>query len=111
MPGRGVDLIERSCCVGIALDCVHKPVAHRLDASGSIGGRDTRRRVARLGPGSPFGETALVENLHRNASVVSEGYSTGYQLNKDDFDKLRSKYPDFDRQVREVVEARKQRQR
>ena len=67
--------------------------------------------VARLGPGSPFGETALVENLHRNASVVSEGYSTGYQLNKDDFDKLRSKYPDFDRQVREVVEARKQRQR
>ena len=67
--------------------------------------------VARLGPGSPFGETALVENLHRNASVVSEGYSTGYQLNKEDFDKLRSKYPDFDRQVREVVEARKQPQR
>jgi hypothetical protein len=64
--------------------------------------------IARLGPGSPFGETALVENLHRNASVVSISYSTGYQLAKGDFDVLRHKYPEFDRQVREVVERRKQ---
>jgi voltage-gated potassium channel len=63
--------------------------------------------VARLGAGSPFGETALVENLHRNASVVSDAYSTGYQLAKADFDVLRSKYPEFDRRVREVVERRK----
>lgn len=62
--------------------------------------------IARLGPGSPFGETALIENLHRNASVVSSSYSTGYQLNKDDFDVLRSKYPEFDRRVRRVVEQR-----
>jgi voltage-gated potassium channel len=63
--------------------------------------------VARLGPGSPFGETALVENLHRNASVVSVGYGTGYRLSKSDFDGLRAKYPVFDSQVREVVERRK----
>jgi voltage-gated potassium channel len=63
--------------------------------------------VARLGPGSPFGETALVENLHRNASVVSVAYGTGYRLSKADFDGLRSKYPAFDAQVREVVEKRK----
>ena len=63
--------------------------------------------VTRLGPGSPFGETALVENLHRNASVISDGYSTGYQLNKDDFDGLRSKYPAFDSRVREIVASRK----
>jgi voltage-gated potassium channel len=63
--------------------------------------------VARLGPGSPFGETALVENLHRNASVVSVSYSTGYRLAKDDFDSLRRKYPKFDEQVRAVVEQRK----
>jgi voltage-gated potassium channel len=68
-----------------------------------IGGKE----VARLGPGSPFGETALIENLHRNASVISIDYSTGYQLTKEDFDVLRSKYPEFDRQVRAVVEARK----
>jgi hypothetical protein len=63
--------------------------------------------IARLGPGSPFGETALVEDLHRNASIVSTSYGTGYQLAKDDFDALRRRYPDFDRQVREVVERRK----
>lgn len=65
------------------------------------------KEVARLGPGSPFGETALVEDLHRNASIISLSYSTGYQLAKGDFDVLRRKYPDFDRQVREVVERRK----
>ena len=64
-------------------------------------------QVAQLGAGSPFGETALIENLHRNASVISMSYSTGYQLNKGDFDILRSKYPDFDRQVHAVVEARR----
>jgi hypothetical protein len=69
----------------------------------SVSGKD----VARLGPGSPFGETALVENLHRNASVVSVSFSTGYQLSKRDFDELRSKYPDFDRQVKAVVEHRR----
>ncbi len=63
--------------------------------------------VARLGPGSPFGETALVENLHRNASVVSVSYGTGYRLAKAAFDGLRAKYPDFDRQVRAVVARRK----
>jgi voltage-gated potassium channel len=63
--------------------------------------------VARLGSGSPFGETALVENVHRNASVISVSYSTGYQLSKADFDILRSKYPEFDRRVRAVVERRK----
>jgi voltage-gated potassium channel len=65
------------------------------------------KEIAMLGPGSPFGETALVENLHRNASVISIGYSTGYQLNKEDFDKLRVRYPIFDSQVRAVAEARK----
>ncbi|GAB1483557.1 hypothetical protein MASR2M78_23730 [Treponema sp.] len=63
--------------------------------------------VARLGPGSPFGETALVENLHRNASIVSISYSVGYRLAKDDFDKLRARYPEFDKQVKAVVAKRR----
>jgi voltage-gated potassium channel len=63
--------------------------------------------VAKLGPGSPFGETALLEDLHRNASVVSNSYSTGYRLTKSSFDELRSKYPQFDRKVREVASRRK----
>ena len=62
--------------------------------------------VARLGPGSPFGETALIDNQHRNASVVSDSYGTGYRLDKDDFNGLRSKYPEFDRQVEAIARSR-----
>jgi voltage-gated potassium channel len=64
-------------------------------------------KVAVLGPGSPFGETALVENGLRNASIRSITYSTGYQLSKSDFDGLRSRYPVFDAQVLAVVERRR----
>jgi cAMP-binding proteins - catabolite gene activator and regulatory subunit of cAMP-dependent protein kinases len=63
--------------------------------------------VAKLGPGSPFGETALIDKQFRNASVVSSSYSTGYRLDKQDFEALRSKYPDFDRRVRDIAERRK----
>ncbi|HZK19428.1 MAG TPA: cyclic nucleotide-binding domain-containing protein [Treponemataceae bacterium] len=63
--------------------------------------------VARLGPGSPFGETALITNQFRNASVISESYGTGYRLIKADFDILRSKYPEFDRQVEKISQLRR----
>jgi len=68
-----------------------------------IGGKE----IAQLGSGSPFGETALLENQHRNASVVSLSYSTGYQLMKADFNTLRANYPEFDQRVRAIAEARK----
>ena len=63
--------------------------------------------VARLCPGSPFGETALITNQFRNASVISESYGTGYRLIKADFDILRSKYPEFDRQVEKISKSRR----
>jgi len=65
------------------------------------------KEVARLGPGSPFGETALVEQGRRNASVISLDYSTGYRLAKSDFEGLRRKYPEFDSHIKNVVEGRK----
>jgi voltage-gated potassium channel len=58
--------------------------------------------VARLGPGSPFGETALVELVRRTATVFSTGYCTGYQLDKADFDSLRAKYPEFDQHMQAI---------
>ena len=64
-------------------------------------------RIAVLGSGSPVGETALVENERRNASVRCLSYSTGYQLSRSDFDSLRIKYPEFDARVRKIVERRK----
>jgi len=65
------------------------------------------KEIARLGPGSPFGETALVEQGYRNASVVSIDYSTGYRLAKSDFEGLRKKYPEFDAHIQKVVAGRK----
>lgn len=62
--------------------------------------------VAVLGPGSPFGETALIDNQFRNASIISESYGTGYRLEKEDFNVLRSKYPEFDRQVENIARSR-----
>ncbi len=63
--------------------------------------------VAHIEGGSPFGETALVENQFRNATVISETYGTGYRMSKDDFNVLRAKYPEFDRQVEVIVATRK----
>jgi hypothetical protein len=65
------------------------------------------KEVARLGPGSPFGETALVEQGRRNASVISLDYSTGYRLAKSDFEGLRQKYSEFDAHIKKVVAGRK----
>lgn len=65
--------------------------------------------VARLVPGSVFGEAALVTEDRRNASVKALTYGTGYQLSKHDFNELRTKYREFDERVHQIVEARRQR--
>jgi hypothetical protein len=64
------------------------------------------QRVAQLGAGSPFGETALIQGEKRNASIRTLTYCDVYKLQKEDFDALRRKYPEFDEQVKQVVEAR-----
>ena len=63
-------------------------------------------RVALLGHGSPFGETALLQGEKRMASIRALSYCDVYRLSKADFDQLRERYPDFDAQVKEVVAAR-----
>jgi voltage-gated potassium channel len=63
-------------------------------------------RVASLGQGSPFGETALIQGEKRMASIRAVSYCDVYKLAKADFDALRARYPDFDAQVRKVVEDR-----
>lgn len=65
-------------------------------------------RIAQLGPGSVFGEAALVTEDRRNASIKALTYGTGYQLSKHDFNELRTKYPEFDERVKQIVAARSQ---
>ena len=63
-------------------------------------------RLATLGQGSPFGETALIQGEKRTASIRALSYCDVYKLAKADFDVLRGRYPDFDAQVKKVVEER-----
>ncbi len=65
-------------------------------------------RVASLGQGSPFGETALLQGERRMASVHALSYCDVYRLSKADFDSLRAKHPEFDARVKKVVEERMQ---
>jgi voltage-gated potassium channel len=74
--------------------------------SGSLAILVDEHEVAVLGGGSVVGETALVKEERRNASVRATTYGTGYQLAKHDFTELRQRYSDFDQRVKEIVAAR-----
>ena len=74
--------------------------------SGSLKVIVGENEVATLGAGSVFGETALVKEERRNASIRAVTYGTGYQLSKHDFSELRLKYPDFDERVKSIVAER-----
>jgi voltage-gated potassium channel len=63
-------------------------------------------KVAQLGAGSPFGETALIQGENRMASIRALTFCDVYKLSKADFDALRARYPDFDAEVKKVVEDR-----
>lgn len=63
--------------------------------------------VASLGAGTPFGETAILQGEKRNASIRATTHCEVYKLDKSDFDNLRGKYPEFDEQIKKIVDARK----
>ena len=64
--------------------------------------------VAKLGTGSPFGEMALVSGDKRTASIRAVDYCDVYTLDKSSFDQLRDRYPEFDKRVKDIMEARAQ---
>ena len=60
------------------------------------------KQVATLAEGSPFGETALIENEERNASIRAVTFCDVYRLSQQSFDHLRKKHPEFDKRVKEI---------
>ncbi len=62
--------------------------------------------ATQLGAGSHIGEMALVSTGTRVASVKAEDFCEVYELTKERFDDLRSKFPIFDHKVKEVVAQR-----
>lgn len=62
------------------------------------------KTVDTMGAGSPFGETALIQGEKRTASIKAISHCDVYRLSKNDFDNLRAKYPEFDEQIKKMVE-------
>lgn len=63
-------------------------------------------RVAALGPGDCFGETALVRNAPRNATVTCEEDTSVFVLLSEHFNKALEANPEFASQVRELIMER-----
>lgn len=64
------------------------------------------KKVALLTEGSPFGETALIQNERRNASIRAVTYCDVYRLSHQSFEELRIKYPEFNERISEISAMR-----
>ena len=64
--------------------------------------------VATRGDGAFFGETSLIRNERRNASIQTTTYCDVYRLSKEDFDDLRRRYPEFDEHIRQILRDREE---
>jgi len=75
-------------------------------STGSVEVIANEKRIAVLLEGSPFGETALLQNEKRNASVRALSYCDVYKLSQHSFHRLRKKHPDFDKRVTTIAVER-----
>ena len=62
--------------------------------------------LANIGPGMPFGEMALLSGEKRMATVRAQTCCITLHLSKLDFDRLRSRHPEFDSQLQALVAQR-----
>ena len=65
------------------------------------------REVARLGPGTFFGEMSLITGEHRSATVIAVGDVITYRLGKDAFQELLRRHPELAEGVAEVLARRR----
>jgi voltage-gated potassium channel len=63
-------------------------------------------RLATLGPGSFFGELALLTSKPRSATIRAVGYCDLFALKQDDFESALKRYPDFAAHVHEIARQR-----
>lgn len=62
--------------------------------------------LVRLRAGSFFGEVALLRQVERVATVRATSFCDLYVLGRSDFNRVMESYPDFAKQLQEVVDAR-----
>ena len=68
---------------------------------------DEKIVYATLGAGSFFGEIALLFSAPRNATIKAREYCDCYSLNKETFDEILSRFPEFARKISKEAEIRK----
>lgn len=67
---------------------------------------DDMKTIAVLGEGSFFGETSLLLEQPRNATVKAHSFCNVYSLEKDNFEILLSKYPLFKQEIEKMSSQR-----
>ncbi|MBI4566926.1 MAG: ion transporter [Planctomycetes bacterium] len=67
---------------------------------------DGQTVFATLREGNFFGEIALLLSMPRTASIRAVGYADLYELNKETFDRVLARFPDFEKQIRELARRR-----
>jgi len=75
-------------------------------SSGEIEVLVNGKQVAKLGPGSTFGETSLLVGEKRSASIHTLNHCEVYRLSKSDFDSLRERFPEFNAEMEEISRKR-----
>lgn len=68
---------------------------------------DGATTYATLSDGQFFGEIALLLSMPRTASIIARDYCDLYRLDKETFDSILGRYPDFVATIRELAEKRR----
>jgi voltage-gated potassium channel len=68
---------------------------------------DEKTQYAILTAGQFFGEIALLLSMPRTATIKAQEYCDLYRLDKDTFDRILTRYPDFTKNIQELVEERR----
>ncbi len=69
---------------------------------------DEKIVYATLGAGSFFGEIALLFSAPRNATIKAREYCDCYSIDKETFDQILGRFPEFARRISEMAEQRKE---
>lgn len=68
---------------------------------------DEKIHYATLGSGNFFGEIALLLSMPRTATIKAREYCDLYRLDKETFDRVLSRYPEFAETITEMAEKRR----
>ncbi len=68
---------------------------------------DEKAHYATLTAGQFFGEIALLLSMPRTATIKATEYCDLYRLDKETFDRILTRYPDFMNNIQELAEKRK----